>query len=689
MKIKMNKINFNRLNKLNRQDLEKELQSLIEHISLKQKTSMLSGDSSLIWGGLKMLWRYNSKPIVAGEVEELDIPGVRFSDGPRGIVMNKSTCFPVSMARGATWDPDLEESIGNIIGIEAKAQKANFFGGVCINLLRHPAWGRAQETYGEDPYHLSIMGSALVRGTQQHVMACAKHYACNSMENMRFKVDVSVDERTLREIYLPHFKACVDEGVASIMNAYNQVNGKYCGHNPHLLTQILKQDWGFEGFVITDFMLGIRDAEKAVNAGVDIEMPFHWRMKARKLVKLVKKGKISEEQIDNSVRRILRQQIHFINRGNPEKYKPDIVAFKKHTELALKAARKSVVLLQNKKNILPLNIENVNKIAVFGELANTPNIGDKGSSRVYPPYVITPLKGLKKLVEDNVEVIYQENTELNQINKTAKNADIIIVVAGYTSKDEGEYIGSKGGDRSSLRLKAEDEELILKLSEVNENVIVILEGGSAIITEEWREKGSGILMAWYPGMEGGRALAEILFGRVNPSAKLPMVFPKSEDQLPYFDKDAKEIEYGYFHGYRLMDKEGYKPAFPFGYGLSYTEFAYENLQIEREDIGKDEEVNISVDVKNVGNRDGEEIIQLYAGCQDSEIKRAEKELKGFKKTLIKAGEMENIEFQLKASDLAYYNIKTSSWEIEKKTYQIHVGPSSDSQVLLSKSFKIS
>ncbi|MGV9172672.1 MAG: glycoside hydrolase family 3 protein, partial [Promethearchaeia archaeon] len=222
---KKKRINFEKIRKLSREDRNKKLKKFINGLTLKQKTHMMTGDSSLIWGGLKMLWRYNSKPIVAGEIEELGIPGIRFSDGPRGIVMNESTCFPVSMARGASWDPDLEERIGNAIAIEARAQEANFFGGVCINLLRHPAWGRAQETYGEDPFHLGMLGTALVRGTQKHIMACAKHYACNSMENMRFKIDVSVAERTLREIYLPHFKSCVDEGVASIMNAYNKVNG--------------------------------------------------------------------------------------------------------------------------------------------------------------------------------------------------------------------------------------------------------------------------------------------------------------------------------------------------------------------------------------------------------------------------------------------------------------------------------
>ena len=351
------------------------------------------------------------------------------------------------------------------------------------------------------------MGAALTRGVQKHMMACAKHYACNSMENARFKVDVNVDERTLREVYLRHFKRCVDEGVASIMSAYNKVNGKYCGHNPHILTDILKKDWNFKGFVLTDFFLGIRNGKLAVNAGVDIEMPFKWRMSPRKLRVYLKKGVIKQEQIDDSCRRILQQLIKFLPIGNPSDYTEEKIACKEHVELALEAARKGIVLLKNENKLLPLNKDKLKKIAVLGKLANKGNIGDHGSSRVYPSYVVTPLEGIKKATEDSVEVEYNDGSDLDNVKDLVKSVDIVIIIAGFTHKDEGEFINPMvGGDRTSLRLRKIDEELISIISTINKNLVVVMEGGSSIITEQWKDKVPAILMIWYPGMEGGAAL---------------------------------------------------------------------------------------------------------------------------------------------------------------------------------------
>jgi beta-glucosidase len=323
------------------------------------------------------------------------------------------------MVRGASWDLDLEEKIGEVIGIEAKAQGANYFGGVCINLLRHPAWGRAQETYGEDTYHLGAFGVALLTGVQKHIMACAKHYTCNSIETTRFELDVSIDGRTLREVYLPHFKRCVDAGVASIMSAYNKVDGKYCGHNPHLLREILKEDWNFKGFVLTDFLLGIRNGAVAINAGVDVEMPFQFRMAPNKMIDYLNEGRFTEDLIDEAVLRVLRQKLKFAHKVDLKLYSKEKVACKAHTELALEAARKSIVLLKNANSILPINKNEPKRIAVFGNLANTPNIGDYGSSRVYPPYVVTPLDGIKKY-DNNNNIIFNEGKDLEAAKKIAK-----------------------------------------------------------------------------------------------------------------------------------------------------------------------------------------------------------------------------------------------------------------------------
>ncbi|MFW9875739.1 MAG: beta-glucosidase [Candidatus Thorarchaeota archaeon] len=685
-------INWDELRGLNDNQIEGKAREILSLMNLEEKFHQMAGDETLDEGSPKIQRRYNAEPIPAGEDKRLGIPGVLFSDGPRGVVIGNSTCFPVSIARGASWDLDLEEKIGEVIGIEAKVHGANYFGGVCINLLRHPAWGRAQETYGEDTYHLGAFGVALLKGVQKHIMACAKHYACNSIENTRYNLDVSVDERTLREVYLPHFKDCVDAGVTSIMNAYNKVNGIYCGHNPNLLRDILKVDWNFKGFVITDFVLGIRNGALAVNAGVDIEMPFQWRMAPNKLKGYLDEGRITEEQIDDAVLRILRQKLKFAHKGDLKFYSMEKIACKEHTELALEAARKSIVLLKNKNLLLPLKRNEIKQIAIFGELADTPNIGDYGSSRVYPPYVITPLEGIRNLAGNGININHNKGEDLEIAKELAKHSDISIIVVGYNFKDEGEGGDQervRGGDRESLRLHEEEEELILAIASVTKDCIVILEGGGPIITERWKNNVSVILMAWYPGMEGGTALGEILFGDINPSGKLPAVFPKSEDQLPFFDATIQQIEYGYYHGYKLMDKEGYEPAFPFGFGLSYTTYSYNNLRIDKNTINSDGEIQVSIDVSNNGNIAGEEIVQMYVGYIDPSIDRPVKDLKGFTKVLLTPGEIKTIILNLKAKDLTYYNVAKREWVIEKIEYVIYVGPSSRKEDLLTTKFNIS
>jgi len=606
--------------------------------------------------------------------------------------MNHSTCFPVSMARGASWDTELEERIGDAMGVEARSQGANIMGSVCINLLRHPAWGRAQETYGEDPYHLGVMGAALVRGIQRHAMACVKHFAANSIEKSRWHVDIRIGERILREVYLPHFKRCVDEGAACVMSAYNKVNGHYCGHNPHLLRDILKKEWGFDGFVMSDFVLGIRNG-KAASAGLDVEFPVTIHF-GKRLMRLVRKGTVSEEVIDEAVLRILRQKIRFARIGQPGRYRPEAVVSPEHKALAREAAQKSMVLLKNEpigadlQRVLPIDTARVRRIAVIGWLAAKPNFGDRGSSRTRPPYVVTPLEGIRAAMPRYCEIVYNDGRNAGKAADTARQADTAIVVVGCTYKDEGENMFTIGGDRDSLALKPHDEALILRTVAANANTVVVLMGGSAIITEAWREKVPALLMAWYPGMEGGHALADIILGKVNPSGKLPCVFPKSMSQLPLFDKKAKSIEYGYFHGYRLMDKHGQVPAFPFGFGLSYTTFAYKNLQIERSEIGPDEALKVSVDVSNTGNVAGDEVVQLYAGCEGSCVERSARELKGFSKIHLEPGQMKQVDLSLAARQLAYYDEQQAKWIVEPLTYTVYVGPSSRTEDLLSTKFRI-
>jgi beta-glucosidase len=307
---------------------------------------------------------------------------------------------------------------------------------------------------------------------------------------------------------------------------------------------------------------------------------------------------------------------------------------------------------------------------------------------VRPPYVVTPLEGIRTAVPPDCEIIYSNGKDIAKAVNIARKSDIAIIITGNTHKDEGEYIFVKGGDRDTLTIKPHDEELILRVAAEIPRTIVVLMCGSAIITEAWREKVPAILVAWYPGMEGGNALADILLGKVCPCAKLPCVFPKSESQLPFFDKRARSIEYGYFHGYRLMEREGYEPAFPFGFGLSYTKYEYENIQLDHEEIGTDGKLSVRVQITNSGDVTGEEVAQLYIGYTDSRVERPLKELKGFSKMHLAPGESKCVEFALAARDLAYYDEQRSIWIVEPITYTVYVGPSSRNEELLSAKFHI-
>src|SRR4051794_20645636 len=382
---------------LSADEVDARARELLGQLTLAEKVKVMSGDPSF-WAGIADMFApggYNSRAWVAGELPRLGIPGIRFLDGPRGVMLKGATTFPVSMARGATWDADLEERIGDAIGRETRSLGGNFFGGVCINLLRHPAWGRAQETYGEDTHHLGVLGAALARGVQRHVMACVKHYALNSMENARFTVDVSIDPRSLHEVYLPHFRRVVDEGVASVMSAYNSVNGEWAGQNRELLTDILKATWGFQGFVMTDFIWGMRDARTAALAGQDVEMPFRNHFD-RDLRQLVEAGEVPESRVDDAALRVLRQLVRFGQGRDAADYGPDVVASEAHRALAREAARKGIVLLKNERGALPLT--GIGRLAVLGRLAAVANTGDGGSSNTRPPFVITPLEGLRAVL---------------------------------------------------------------------------------------------------------------------------------------------------------------------------------------------------------------------------------------------------------------------------------------------------
>lgn len=664
---------------LSPEEIEERAKELLSRMTLREKIGQMCGDTPLLTGTVEMLLAYNYRPIPAGRNRRLGIPPLSFTDGPRGVVMYRSTCFPVSMARGATWDPELEARVGDAIGVEARSQGANCYAGVCVNLLRHPAWGRAQETYGEDPYHVGTMAAALVRGVQRHVMACVKHFAANSIENSRFRVNVRLTERALREVYLPHFRRCVDEGVAAVMSAYNRVNGAYCAENRHLLRDVLKGEWGFAGLVMSDFFYGVHDGRAALEAGLDLEMPFAMHF-GRRLEEMVRRGEVPEALVDEAVLRILRQKIRFAQVGEPGRYRPDAVAGPEHRALAREVARKAIVLLKNEPladwgdPLLPFDPRRVRRLGVIGRLAAIPNTGDTGSSKVRPPYVVTPLEGLRAAAR--CEVLYDPGSRIRSALALARRCDAVLIVVGLTHHDEGEYMPfpRKGGDRTRLALRDEDEELIRAVAQSNPHTAVVLMGGGPILCERWREEVPALLMAWYPGMEGGHALADILFGSSAPSGKLPCVFPRAEEHLPFFDPYADEIEYGLFHGYRLLEKEGHRPAFPFGFGLSYTTFACSQMGVEPERaLGPEGVVRVSVQVRNEGLHPGEEVVQVYVGYPESRVERPVKELKAFRKVALAPKEARRVELLLPVREWAYYDEARRAWTVEPGRYEIWVG----------------
>ena len=491
---------FQKLTREADEEVENLIDNILKEMTLEQKIYQMSGDNLPKHAGVNPP-RYNFTPYYAGEDLELDIPGIKFTDGPTGIVMGyHSTAFPVSIARGASFDVELEERIGEAMGIEGRSGGANLLAGVCVNLLRHPAWGRAQETYGGDSCLVGEMGAALTRGIQKHMMACVKHFAFNSLENVRFRVNVEADERTVREIYLPHFKRCVDAGAACVMSAYNRFRGTYCGHNGYLLNHILKKEWGFQGFVMSDFMWGIRDTVEAANGGQCMEMDVT-QFFGEKLVKAVKEGKVSEAVIEDAVRRILRQKIRFAGVGSEENYGIEKMGCKEHTLLAREASEKSTVLLKNEDKLLPLNLAEIRNILVVGPKAVIPNIGDtkKGSSAVYPDYVVTPLEGLKNICGNHVGIRYIDGSCRHMIQYYAQRADAVIVIAGLTCEEEGEYDetgGQSGGDRDSLELNRAEREMIEAAAEANANTIVCLQGGGIVLTSSWEKYVKAVLIQW-------------------------------------------------------------------------------------------------------------------------------------------------------------------------------------------------
>ncbi len=630
---------------------------------------------------------YNHLPYPAGGCQRLGVEDLRFCDGPRGVVCGtgKSTCFPVTMLRGATFDTALEREIGRAMAREVKASGGNLFAGVCINLPYHPGWGRSQETYGEESFHLGEMGSALMEGVQdEQVIACVKHFAFNQMEISRFQVDIDCDIRTEREVFLPHFKKCVDRGAACVMASYNCYQGDHCGENAYLLRRILKQEWGFDGFVISDFGWGISDTAKAANGGMDVEMP-STVLFGEHLLQAVRNGSVPESAIDEAALRVVRTLLTFAQDRPPAR--ESVLGCKEHIRLALQAAREGITLLKNRDGVLPLNRRKIKKLVVLGALAEEQVIGDHGSSQVFPPYVVTPLQGIANAAP-GVDVIYYSGENIGHAKDLARQADAVIFVVGYRCTDEGEFVSEDmsdldgeypGGDRTeSLGLHPKDVRMIQEVGPLNPQSTVFLIGGNMILMEDWKDSVSAILMAYYPGMEGGTAMGEILFGDVNPSGKLPYVVPVRAEDLPPIQWRTTHQHYEYYHGYARLEKQGIAPSLPYGFGLSYTTFAYRNPVFRREG----DSVVAECDLTNTGTRDGAEVSQLYVGFSHSAVDRPVKLLRGFTRTFLKAGETRHLEIRCPVEELQWFNPETRQMELEHMEYELYIGASSADRDLL-------
>lgn len=681
---------------------------VVAAMTLDEKLDCLDGDTDF-WAGLVDMTGggYHQHPWPGAAVERLGVPGIEFVDGPRGCVVGPATCFPVSMARGASFDPDLEERIGEVIGAEIRAVGGTFTGAVCVNLLRHPGWGRAQETYGEEPHHVGEMGAALTRGLQRHVLACMKHYALNSMENARFTVDVTVDERALHEVYLPHFRRIAAEGVASTMSAYNSVNGRWCGDDPVLLTEILREEWGWDGFVITDFIFGLRDPAGSVRAGCDIEMPFR-QQRARALADALASGDLTEADVDRSVTRVVATLLRFADRLGPPAAPVELAA-PDHRALAHEAAVAGTVLLRN-EGLLPVDPATLSTVAVLGRLAAVPNLGDGGSSDVLQPDVITPLDGLRAALPD-VEIRHADDDV-----SIGAGADLTLVVVGTTKDDEGEFIDAAGtgelmalfppppeataaapagepepaptsgetvieeleeqvggaegtfapgGDRRSLRLSEADETLVRDAVAVATGpVVVVVMGGSAFVLP-WLDQVPAALQIWYPGMEGGAALAEMLIGDAEPGGRLPFAVPRDEAHLVDFDPDATVATYGLFHGHWYLDRQGIEPHLPYGHGLGYTTFELGEAVVAPGGAA------VSLAVRNTGDREGSTVVFAFAGLPGSAHDRPTRRLVGFQRVRLPAGAEASVEVPV---DWGQLDVRIDgTWVTEAGTYRLELG----------------
>jgi beta-glucosidase len=665
-------------------DTEKRVQDLLERMTLDEKFKIMTGHR---------LWWSNA-------IKRLHIPEMGMSDGPRGITLlsnyRKNTQFPAPKALAATWDRNCGAIFGQAVAEEVRARKKHVLLAPGINIDRTPLNGRVFEYISEDPYFIREMIVPMVKAVQKlRIAACIKHYVANNQETNRKFISSEIDERTMREMYMKAFEGIVKEADPwSCMTSYNRVNGVYGCENKETIIDHLFNKFGFNGFVMSDWFAAkfVKDPSTAVKAGLSLEMPNPILYKKDRLLRSFNEKKFTEDDINIILRRMLK--IMFLTGLFDKNLPKGFVNTPEHQQMSKQIAIASMTLLKNEKNLLPLNKESIKTIAVLGTNTNKKfgKLLYGGSSAVVPPFEITPLQGLHKKLGNSVSFIDDPT-----------NADVAIIFTGL-NHDKGQ--DSEAGDRSQLELLADQERLIIETAKKNPKTIVVLLNGSPIAMDNWIQSVPAILEGWYPGMYGGEVLADTLFGDINPSGKLPITFPKSlkdspahqsQRQYPGIGTMIKEnlitdvfrkhdpdkyldnkvfYDENIYVGYRHFDKNNIEPLFPFGFGLSYTTFEYQTCDLDKSTVKANDTFKAIVTIKNTGGREGAEVIQVYYSDVEASVDRPVKELFGFEKVVIKASETKKVEITLRASDLAFFDVKSKDWKVEPGKFKILIGASS-------------
>jgi len=663
--------------------MKRDIDGIIAALTLEEKASLCSG---------KDFWTTKA-------VERLGILSWMMTDGPHGLRkqgtdsdhlgLNNSvpaTCFPSGAGLAATWNRELLEDVGKALGREAKAEGVGVILGPAVNIKRSPLCGRNFEYYSEDPYLAGELAKHHIRGVQsQGVGASLKHFAVNNQESNRMVVDAVVDERSLREIYLPAFETAVKEAQPwTVMCSYNKINGSYSSENPWLLTTLLREEWGHEGIVVTDWG-ACDDRVAGLAAGQDLEMPGSGGLNDAEIVAAVRGGTLDEAKLDRAVRRNLELTFKVLDNRDTcarvdtgANYDHDA-----HYRLARKVAAESMVLLKNEAGTLPLARQA--RIAFIGAFARTPHHQGGGSSHINPTGMDDAFEEAVKLVGVDSRITYApgyslkggdpDQALLDEAKKTAAGADVAVLFIGLTDDIE-----SEGFDRKDMRLPAAHDALVEAMLEVQKNVVVVLSNGSPV-EMPWIDRVSAVLEGYLGGQAWGGAVADLLFGYLSPSGKLAETFPRRLEDNPSFlnfPGEPKRVEYreGLYVGYRYYDAASVKPLFPFGHGLSYSSFEYSELSVDKSDIHDTETIHLSLNVKNTGSVEAKEIVQVYVGDLKASVQRPLRELKAFTKVHLAPGETRTVEFELGKRAFAYWSPVHGDWVVETGEFVLAVGASS-------------